>query len=113
MEEADFLLAHGTEVLGMGDGKPPIKVALEEIKAILQKAAGRGLPLIVANPDVVTVSGNSLVPMPGTFARWHKEFGGQVRHNESPCKTTLQAALDCSVLVLHTLGIFSLVSDWE
>ena len=79
VEEADFVLAHGTEVLGLGDGKPPIPVALEEIKSILQRAAEKGLPLIVANPDVVTVSGNSLIPMPGTFARWYNEFGGEVR----------------------------------
>ena len=79
VEAADFVLAHGTEVLGLGDGKAPVKVDLEEIKSLLQKAASRGLPLIVANPDVVTVSGNSLVPMPGTFARWYKEFDGQVK----------------------------------
>ena len=79
VKEADFVLAHGTEVLGLGDGKTPIKLALEDIKDILQKAVGRELPLIVANPDVVTVSGNSLVPMPGTFAQWYKAFGGEVR----------------------------------
>ena len=80
VDMADFVLAHGTEVLGLGDGKTPTKVSLEEIKAMLQRAAERSLPLIVANPDVVTVSGNSLVPMPGTFARWYKEFGGEVRN---------------------------------
>lgn len=80
MDAADFVLAHGTEVLGRGDVQPPKKASLEEIKALLQQAAGRGLPLIVANPDVVTVSGASLIPMPGTFARWYREFGGQVQY---------------------------------
>lgn len=51
---------------------------MEEIKALLQQAAAKGLPLIVANPDVLTVSGNTLVPMPGTFARWYKEMDGEV-----------------------------------
>ena len=51
---------------------------MDEIKALLEEAAARKLPLVVANPDVVTVSGSGLIPMPGTFARWYKEFGGEV-----------------------------------
>ena len=84
VEVADFVLAHGTEVLGLGDGKTPKAVTLEEIKTLLQRAAERKLSLVVANPDVVTVSGDTLVPMPGTFARWYKEFGGQVGIPISP-----------------------------
>lgn len=76
-EEADFVLSHGTEVLGQGDDLPGIETSLDNIKDLLQKAAKKGLPLIVANPDVVTVSGDKLVPMPGTFARWYSEFGGE------------------------------------
>lgn len=94
VEEADFVLAHGTEVLGLGDGKPPIPVALEEIKSILQRAAEKGLPLIVANPDVVTVSGNSLIPMPGTFARWYNEFGGEVRLMGKPDPIVYRSAME-------------------
>lgn len=77
-EEADFVLSHGTEVVGQGDDLPGIESSLEETKKLLERAAKRGLPLIVANPDVVTVSGDSLVPMPGTFARWYNEWGGEV-----------------------------------
>ena len=76
-EDAEFVLAHGTEALGRGDGHQPVAASLEEIKGLLRRAADRGLPLIVANPDVVTVSGAGLVPMPGTFARWYKEWRGE------------------------------------
>lgn len=38
------------------------------------RAAARKLPLIIANPDVVTVSGASLLPMPGQLGLWYKEI---------------------------------------
>lgn len=77
-EEADFVLAHGTEVLGRGDGQDAVPKTLEEFRNLLQQSAARDIPLVVANPDVVTVSGTSLIPMPGTFAQWYREMGGKV-----------------------------------
>ena len=76
--EADFVLSHGTEVLGRGDGKTPVEKTLDEIRELLKESAKKGIPLIVANPDVITVSGDTLVPMPGTFAQWYSEMDGEV-----------------------------------
>lgn len=71
------MVAHGTEALGRGEGEEPVPAGLDKIEALLQRAAAKGIPLVVANPDVVTVSGDSLVPMPGTFARLFREMGGE------------------------------------
>lgn len=73
------MLAHGTEVVGRPGSQEPVAASLDEFKDLLRRAAARNLPLVVANPDVVTVSGDSLVPMPGTFARWYTQMNGQVR----------------------------------
>ena len=59
--EADFQLAHGTECMGRGNGGDPEPTSLPEMRSIIQACADRGrCPLIVANPDVVTVSGTKL-----------------------------------------------------
>ena len=67
----------------------PVEATLEEIRAVLEAAAARGLPLLIANPDIITVSGSGLVVMPGTFGRWYKEMGGQV----SLLSTQMRAAI--------------------
>jgi ribonucleotide monophosphatase NagD (HAD superfamily) len=48
--QAEFILAHGTEVLGAGEGQ--VERACDEklVKEILKQAAARRLPMIVANP---------------------------------------------------------------
>lgn len=82
MEEAEFVLAHGTEALGAGDGMEPTPISLEEIKEILRVAAAKNLPLLIANPDVVTVDKSYLRLMPGMFGRWYSEMGGKVSQLE-------------------------------
>lgn len=66
VEEADFVLAHGTEALGLPSGGVTPK-PLDELEKILEKSAARGIPMIVANPDYVTVEANVFHIMPGTF----------------------------------------------
>ena len=78
VREAGFILAHGTECLGKGDGQEPVPIAAEEVRALLRRAVERRLPLLVANPDIVTVDQSDLRIMPGTFGRWYEEMGGQV-----------------------------------
>ena len=77
-EEAEFMLAHGTECLGRAGDAEPREATLEEIRAVLEAGAKRGCPLLIANPDIVTVSSSGLIVMPGTFGRWYKEMGGKV-----------------------------------
>lgn len=57
--EADFILAHGTEGLGLPDGGVQPRTAAQLRKLLEECAAdgGRKLPMIVVNPDVVTVDG--------------------------------------------------------
>lgn len=81
-DEADFILCHGTEALAQQNAEP-VDMCLEDMKTLLHDCSKKTkpLPMIVANPDVVTVSGNSLIPMPGTLAEYYAGFGGQVRFN--------------------------------
>ena len=90
MHEAEFLLAHGTECLGRAGDADPKEATLDEIREVLEAGAERHLPLLIANPDIVTVSGSGLITMPGTFGRWYKEMGGQV---STPSQTQLIAHL--------------------
>lgn len=74
--QADFILAHGTEALGTStDGSAAEPCSLEHMKQLLGEcaaaAAARGAeppPMVVANPDVVTVAGSEL--------RWGTEGQG-------------------------------------
>lgn len=59
--QAEFILAHGTEALGTSlDGSSAVAASLERMQELLEQCAPRGLPMVVANPDVVTVSGSEL-----------------------------------------------------
>jgi HAD superfamily hydrolase (TIGR01459 family) len=93
-DDADFVLAHGTEALGVGvDGVGAHRQPLPMLKAVLQACAARNLPLVVANPDVVTVHGTELRTMPGTLARWYAEFGGEVHTMGKPAGVMYDGAL--------------------
>ena len=76
IKNADFILAHGTEAVGTSDG--PSVCTLNEMKGLLEQAATRGLPMLVANPDLVTVDGDELRVMPGTLAKHYENIGGGV-----------------------------------
>lgn len=70
VEEAEFLLAHGVETCS---GQA---VSLQGVKELLEQAARQALPLIIANPDVVTVDTTALVPMPGQLGLWYSAMAG-------------------------------------
>ena len=79
---ADFVLAHGTEALGGGAGAAPAPTSVPEMEALLARCAARTdrrVPLIVANPDLVTVDGKELRVMPGSLARYYQQLGGDAR----------------------------------
>jgi ribonucleotide monophosphatase NagD (HAD superfamily) len=74
-EEFDFVLIHGTEAFGRGDDRDCVSVDVERIKEFIERVAREGkAPLVIANPDFVTVSGDALVTMPGTLAKWYAEM---------------------------------------
>ena len=91
MKQADFVLAHGTEALGRGDGLEPVPRSLEDMQELLAAAAKRQLPLLVANPDFVTVDGDELRVMPGTFGGWYAEMGGDVSRSPLPTGLSVRA----------------------
>lgn len=78
--EADFILAHGTEAIGQANGAAAQAASMQHINALLQSCAKQQVPppMVVANPDVVTVSGSDLIPMPGTLAEYYAGLGGKV-----------------------------------
>lgn len=64
VEDAEFILAHGTEALGIPSGAAkPMK--LEDLEKILERCAAKNIPMVVANPDFVTVEARALRVMPG------------------------------------------------
>jgi len=83
VRDADFILAHGTEAVnapGASDAERfenggARDVSLDAMYEMLEAAAERNLPMVVANPDLVTVGGDAgLLPMPGTLARRYREM---------------------------------------
>ena len=64
VEDAEFILAHGTEALGLPSGVP-CSMKLEELEKILESCAAKKIPMVVANPDFVTVEARALRVMPG------------------------------------------------
>lgn len=64
VEDAEFVLAHGTEALGLSSGDA-LPMTLEELNKILEQCAVKNIPMVVANPDFVTVEARALRVMPG------------------------------------------------
>jgi len=52
-----------------------VPVALDALRALLPACVARGLPMLVANPDVVTVDAAALVTMPGKLAQARAYLG--------------------------------------
>ena len=99
---AEFVLAHGTEALGTAnDGSQAEPCSMEALYQLLEQCAARGLPMVVANPDLVTVSGNELRTMPGTLARYYAaQPGAGPVHlmGKRECQAAADAAAAAAVL---------------
>ncbi|XP_044499115.1 uncharacterized protein LOC123220634 isoform X2 [Mangifera indica] len=93
VEEAEFILAHGTEALGLpsGEARP---TSLEDLEKILVLCAAKKIPMIVANPDYVTVEARALRVMPGTLASKYEKLGGEVRWMGKPDKIIYISAMN-------------------
>lgn len=59
----------------------------------LARAAARGLPLLCANPDLVSLEHDSQVEGPGAFAARYAAAGGEVRYVGKPWPAVYRAAL--------------------
>lgn len=92
LEAADFILAHGTEAIGLESGNGAKKMELEKLEQILENAVDKRIPMIVANPDHVTVEARALRVMPGTLGMKYEQLGGQVRWMGKPDQVIYKAA---------------------
>mmetsp|Transcript_3307 Transcript_3307/g.5016 ORF Transcript_3307/g.5016 Transcript_3307/m.5016 type:complete len:274 (-) Transcript_3307:143-964(-) len=106
LEDADFIVFHGTDVI-RGPGKDgeaketdfgnfQVTGDFTQIDPILKRAAELNLVGIGANPDFVAVQPNGKhTNMPGKLSqRYEKEFGGKVVPFGKPYKEHFQACVD-------------------
>ncbi|KAJ6817506.1 uncharacterized protein M6B38_410210 [Iris pallida] len=100
VDDANFILAHGTEALGVpfGDAVPK---SLEDLKQILELCAKRKIPMVVANPDYVTVEARALRVMPGTLAAAYEKLGGEVKWMGKPDKVIYRSAMAMAGVGAH------------
>eukprot|EP00892_Ulva_mutabilis_P008737 jgi/Ulvmu1/6235/UM028_0093.1 len=92
--ECDFILAHGTEGLELPDGgvRPSGR---EDMEALMDQCAVLGgRPMVIANPDIVTVSGGDLLPMPGSLGRYYEGKGGKTHIMGKPDPIIYKLALN-------------------
>ncbi|KAF5465764.1 hypothetical protein F2P56_015742 [Juglans regia] len=92
VEEAEFVLAHGSEALGHPSGAA-IPMKLTDLEKILERCAAKRIPMVVANPDFVTVEARDLRVMPGTLAAKYEKLGGEVKWMGKPDKIIYEAAM--------------------
>ena len=91
VEEADCLLARG--LFATLPGGPLAWDADDACDDVLAAAAARGLPLVVANPDLVRPDGRAS-PMPGRLmARYVTRFGGAAHPVGKPYPYIYEEAL--------------------
>ncbi|KAG2585465.1 hypothetical protein PVAP13_6KG392200 [Panicum virgatum] len=88
VDDAEFILAHGTEALGSPSGDPLPK-SLEELEQVLMLGLERQLPMVVANPDYVTVEARDLRVMPAKY----ENLGGEVKWMGKPDKVIYNSAM--------------------
>ncbi|KAF8402398.1 hypothetical protein HHK36_013353 [Tetracentron sinense] len=91
-EDADFILAHGTEALGLPSGVA-LPMKLEDLEKILERCAAKKIPMVVANPDYVTVEARALRVMPGTLGAKYENLGGEVKWMGKPDKVIYKSAM--------------------
>ncbi|XP_022878249.1 uncharacterized protein LOC111396159 isoform X1 [Olea europaea var. sylvestris] len=92
VEEAEFILAHGTEALGLPSGAA-LSMMLEDLEKILEQCVAKKIPMVVANPDFVTVEARALRVMPGTLAATYEKLGGEVKWMGKPGEIIYKSAM--------------------
>jgi len=108
VEEADFILLHGSEVWRRcrelptpddDDSVQDLNFLYNEdftfIDPILESASRRNLPMVCANPDfIVGLPGGVVGNMPGKIAQRYVSKGGSVQHFGKPHSLHFHACLD-------------------
>jgi HAD superfamily hydrolase (TIGR01459 family) len=65
----------------------------EDWRQEMEGYAGRGLPMLCANPDITMFTGKGLLPAPGALARLYSQLGGAVHYVGKPHPAIFDAAL--------------------
>ncbi|MBU6474587.1 MAG: TIGR01459 family HAD-type hydrolase [Alphaproteobacteria bacterium] len=66
---------------------------LEDMDPVFKAAAAKRIPMICANPDMVTLYGHERAPGPGAVAARYNELGGAVHYIGKPHKTIFRYCL--------------------
>ena len=99
IEAAEFILLNGTE-----------KDKFPSYEPTLQRAVERGLPMVCANGDFVSITPEGeLVQCPGVLARRYEALGGFVRWHGKPTTGTYDIALDAGQDRTRVLAIGDLL----
>ncbi|KAK9165149.1 hypothetical protein Scep_000340 [Stephania cephalantha] len=93
VEDADFILAHGTEAVSLPSGAA-LPMELKDLENLLERCILKKIPMVVANPDFVTVEARDLRIMPGTLAAKYEKLGGEVKWMGKPDKVIYESAMD-------------------
>ncbi|KAJ1626437.1 hypothetical protein T492DRAFT_208110 [Pavlovales sp. CCMP2436] len=101
VEQADFILARGMFELRTGRGEGGAQPFDSELhgEALLRRALERGLPMIVANPDMVRPDGKDS-PMPGVLAAQYAQMGGDVRYVGKPHTRVYQVIYFIIIIII-------------
>ena len=100
VDAATFILAHGTEAMGRweegGESELVDKDVGEMVEVLrrLGRERGGAMPMVVANPDFVTVDATQLRPMPGMLGREYAKAGGEVVLMGKPAPVIYEAAME-------------------
>lgn len=93
--DADFILMAGTN-----------REPLEYYEQLLQPALSRNIPMVCANPDLVSVTPEGeLVICPGRVAKRYEEMGGRVRWHGKPFREVYEACFALYPEARTVLGI--------
>lgn len=107
VDEADFVLFHGSEVWYRGPDLDPVTISpfieqgsFETVDSILKQCQQRNLPAVCANPDNVVQlpSGDGVAHMPGKLASRYQSLGGS-------CTTFGKPAVEHFLACIRKLGL--------
>lgn len=128
IDEADFILTHGSEVVLNGPGSIISSSATTDsveydltsvaqslgfrrgedytkIDSILKPSVEKGLPMICGNPDMIVISSDGTVEhMPGKIAQRFEEMGGLVHYFGKPNASAFEACLSKLNLPRHKVA---------
>mmetsp|Transcript_8867 Transcript_8867/g.26664 ORF Transcript_8867/g.26664 Transcript_8867/m.26664 type:complete len:423 (-) Transcript_8867:104-1372(-) len=102
VDDADLLVGYGPDTISTSSGDAPIDFRrsgdLAPFKELFEAAAAKNLPMLCANPDLVSVDGadGSLLYMPGKYAEYYESLGGPVVLFGKPGAAHFAAALQAA-----------------